>query len=612
MNRFFFVYLIGSLCLLTACTAAPVTTSDVTVVEIIVTETFAAPTDTVLAPTQTFTATIAPSEIPTQTATEVPTLLTTTVIPSETPTEDPIPTTNAANADSANTASEPTLTVDVHMDISADTLTVGDEFEVTVDLSQSGTCRYLIYDLTLETDVDSSAAVSFITPPEPVTQPRSEPQTYVLRADTAGTLQITPKYYGESDCETEDGQRLHHWMRADGDAQVIEVAPNQDTAASATEVNTPTSADNPEPNNVSLNVSVDAQSIQIGDNVDLSVSRILPAGCTDDTTYTLQLNTLSENSVSFNYIDPQSQFLSADSGTETYRMQATSAGTLMLSVEYSARVTCGAESEYVITTSPIESIEVTAHPNPENSALSINSFTVSNTIAERGEALTLQWDTTDAIQVNISNIQEEIRQPLDSVGDLVTIPTGAQDNGNGEIVYTLTIADVYGNAMSESITLPLMCKYPWFFSSPPVIDHCARDAITNSDLSLQQFENGYMLWAQDSGLIVVLFGGGGYHYSGDTWQAGEPVSDPEIVPPAGLLQPEYGFGKLWREFEWIRNNLGWAVAPETRYYGSYQWTLCPEAPVTRSCDSLYVSWPDGRTVFVPSIRLSAGPWQLLE
>ena len=53
----------------------------------------------------------------------------------------------------------------------------------------------------------------------------------------------------------------------------------------------------------------------------------------------------------------------------------------------------------------------------------------------------------------------------------------------------------------------------------------------------------------------------------DRWHAGDPESDPTLVPPEGFYQPVRGFGLFWRKANFVpsgtaRDRLGWAVAPE--------------------------------------------------
>ncbi len=87
--------------------------------------------------------------------------------------------------------------------------------------------------------------------------------------------------------------------------------------------------------------------------------------------------------------------------------------------------------------------------------------------------------------------------------------------------------------------------------------------------SQQQFERGYLLWMEGRNEIIVLPKDGttlcdapGFRLVfRDTFDAAvDPIDDPAIVPPDGYLQPQYGFGKVWRNNESLRTYLGWAVA----------------------------------------------------
>ncbi len=71
-----------------------------------------------------------------------------------------------------------------------------------------------------------------------------------------------------------------------------------------------------------------------------------------------------------------------------------------------------------------------------------------------------------------------------------------------------------------------------------------------------------MIWRQDVGEVYILFPEGDWYAITDTWTFDRPESDPSFVPPAGRFQPIRGFGKVWRENQWFRERLGWAVEPE--------------------------------------------------
>ncbi len=93
----------------------------------------------------------------------------------------------------------------------------------------------------------------------------------------------------------------------------------------------------------------------------------------------------------------------------------------------------------------------------------------------------------------------------------------------------------------------------------------------------QTFERGVMFWREsDRSIFAISTGGIGQGQPSDTWwrlddtfQEGEPESDPNLVPPEGLLQPVRGFGKVWRDNAPVRDALGWATGVE--YPAESQW-----------------------------------------
>jgi hypothetical protein len=82
--------------------------------------------------------------------------------------------------------------------------------------------------------------------------------------------------------------------------------------------------------------------------------------------------------------------------------------------------------------------------------------------------------------------------------------------------------------------------------------------------AFQHFEHGVMVWRADTGQIYVFLADAGTWQSfADTFEEGDPESDPRFAPPGGgLQQPIRGFGKVWRDNEALRKQLGWATAKE--------------------------------------------------
>ncbi|MGQ0601725.1 MAG: hypothetical protein ACT4QE_08525, partial [Anaerolineales bacterium] len=112
--------------------------------------------------------------------------------------------------------------------------------------------------------------------------------------------------------------------------------------------------------------------------------------------------------------------------------------------------------------------------------------------------------------------------------------------------------------------------YPWFFNN--TANECAT-TVLNTWGVLQWFERGLMVWFQEGGRTYLLLEDGSlfkpYVEATDAANSPLPETDPNIVPPDGRYQPVLGFGKFWRGqvpgYEWVRERLGWATAPEVGY-----------------------------------------------
>lgn len=83
-----------------------------------------------------------------------------------------------------------------------------------------------------------------------------------------------------------------------------------------------------------------------------------------------------------------------------------------------------------------------------------------------------------------------------------------------------------------------------------------------------RFERGQMFWIQLRGgqsiVVALIYGVNGsvtQRIFADGWKEGDPINT-GLVPPAGLLEPNRGFGKVWREHPELVNAIGWAVEHE--------------------------------------------------
>lgn len=121
----------------------------------------------------------------------------------------------------------------------------------------------------------------------------------------------------------------------------------------------------------------------------------------------------------------------------------------------------------------------------------------------------------------------------------------------------------------DVVPQPVLCPVPppggfgtLFINLPSLsgLIGCPQGSVTSVSSAEQAFERGTMIWL--SGPIFVLYSDGGLQQFTDTFTDGvDPVSGGE-VPPAGLIEPVRGFGKVWRSSPQVRAGLGWGLAPE--------------------------------------------------
>jgi hypothetical protein len=109
----------------------------------------------------------------------------------------------------------------------------------------------------------------------------------------------------------------------------------------------------------------------------------------------------------------------------------------------------------------------------------------------------------------------------------------------------------------------------------PTLDPFPTPTRSQIQIAEQVFQNGRMMWIQPRKQIWVMIdngsGRGQWMIYEDTFQEGEPESDPSLTPPDGLYQPLRGFGKLWRENTALKDGLGWGTTPEFGYVSNYEY-----------------------------------------
>jgi len=245
---------------------------------------------------------------------------------------------------------------------------------------------------------------------------------------------------------------------------------------------------------------------------------------------------------------------------------------------------------------------------PPAEELAILSFSVTIEDIPTGKRLTFTWQTTGATGVTIWS------------GTKHRFPDAWEGPPNGSLVKELTFTyyrnpsmtlvaqDGAGHTVSESVTVEWACKYDYFFSAD--IARCPAGEASTSWAAEQPFEHGRMIWLEDVGsgaltrIIFVLYDDGKFALFEDTWTEGQPESDPAFVPPAGLLQPIRGFGKLWRENESVQEKLGWATAQEQGFDTVFQAQIAESIGATAFLRTL-----DGKIIRVSGWDVGTGTWE---
>jgi hypothetical protein len=72
--------------------------------------------------------------------------------------------------------------------------------------------------------------------------------------------------------------------------------------------------------------------------------------------------------------------------------------------------------------------------------------------------------------------------------------------------------------------------------------------------------------------------------------ADTPAPNDDYEPPEGMFVPVSGFGILWREYSWVREKLGWALAPEEGFTATIQ------REIQQDASYIYLLDPDGQVI----------------
>lgn len=227
--------------------------------------------------------------------------------------------------------------------------------------------------------------------------------------------------------------------------------------------------------------------------------------------------------------------------------------------------------------------------SPQASNLAIRFFQADRETIRPGEAFTLTWESTGAVQAWLYPVVGgRLTQgvPVSPTGSqILTAPADLRQ----PLEYMLFVFDSSGAWISRGLRLPLRaCPAEWFFPNAPA--ECPSGPPQVSFAAYQPFEHGHMIWIQARDEIFVLFEDGSVHrwrVFVDLFEEGMPESDPALTPPPGRFQPVRGFGLLWRSDPEVQTRLGWALRPEQGFTTRVQGTA------RERYNALFIQAPDG-------------------
>ena len=230
-----------------------------------------------------------------------------------------------------------------------------------------------------------------------------------------------------------------------------------------------------------------------------------------------------------------------------------------------------------VTVTATASVTLTATPEGEVGP-AIDYFRSDAEEADPGDTVTLEWEAKGATVATLYHLMPTGQ--LGSFWEVGVSGTFEYEIGTRERNHTdflLIVTDDQGHTAQASLSITLRCPDTWFFTPAP--DECPASSAIESDGAEVHFEHGTMIWVKAEDLIYLLFDDGQspqWKALSDEWDLGEPEDDPTLTPPAGLYQPVWGFGLIWREETGVRDRLGWAIDVEVAFNTHLQRTSRPK------------------------------------
>lgn len=166
------------------------------------------------------------------------------------------------------------------------------------------------------------------------------------------------------------------------------------------------------------------------------------------------------------------------------------------------------------------------------------------------------------------------------------------------------------------------CNAKWFFTFDetqlPLAAYCP-EPVKNLEAVGQDFEGGRVYryapdpayLADQRGTVFVIYNDGEWVTFPDNWDPTQPVSDPNLTAPAERYQPVESIGKVWRENSEVRNRLGWAYEPQSRFAGRIQSYLVQAGLPSGDTHFFFIDhgkW--GTVLLLNSVDMGPNKWEV--
>lgn len=127
-----------------------------------------------------------------------------------------------------------------------------------------------------------------------------------------------------------------------------------------------------------------------------------------------------------------------------------------------------------------------------------------------------------------------------------------------------------------------ICEANWFFTfdqKHASLGQYCPEPVKFMDAVGQDFEGGRVYcYAPDPaypidqrGTVYIIYDDGEWVTFPDDWDTTQPSIDSSLVVPEERYQPVEGIGKVWRLNEEVRDRLGWAYEPQSKFQGRIQY-----------------------------------------